>query len=60
VKHFSCVPLDVSLLALPTDNRLGWKGLPEKNTLAYYKKYVTYDRKSIVKLAPEITIKNVL
>jgi hypothetical protein len=22
--------------ALPTNNRLGWKGLPELNTLAYY------------------------
>jgi len=24
------------LLASPTNIRLGWKGFPEKNTLAYY------------------------
>jgi hypothetical protein len=24
------------LLAFPTNNRLGWKGLPGVNTLAYY------------------------
>ncbi len=27
----------VWLLALPTDNRLGWKGMPSTNTLDYYK-----------------------
>jgi hypothetical protein len=30
-------PLYGSLLALPTNNRLGWNSLPGTNTLAYYK-----------------------
>jgi hypothetical protein len=34
VKHLS----DAPLLALPTNIRLGWKGLPLTNGLAYYEK----------------------
>ncbi len=30
-------PLKGGLLALPTTNILGWRGLPAANTLAYYK-----------------------
>ncbi len=36
VKHLSGAPLKGSLLALPTSNRLSFKGLPGANTLAYY------------------------
>ncbi len=36
MKHLSDDPLYVKLLALPTNNRLVWKGLPGTNTLAYY------------------------
>jgi hypothetical protein len=32
VKHLSGAPLKGRLLALPTNNRLGWKGLPGENT----------------------------
>ncbi len=35
-------PLLVRLLAFPTNIRLGWKGLPETNSLAYYEKFVNY------------------
>jgi hypothetical protein len=38
VKHLSDAPLKGRLLALPTDIRLGWKGLPGINALAYYEK----------------------
>jgi len=30
-------PLQSRLLALPTNIRLGWKGFPRTNTIAYYK-----------------------
>ncbi len=36
VKHLSGALLWGRLLVLPTNTRLGWKGLPGKNTLAYY------------------------
>ncbi len=36
VKHLPGAPLSVRLLDLPTNNRQGWKGLSEANTLAYY------------------------
>jgi hypothetical protein len=45
LKHLSGAPLWVRLLALPTNIRLDWKGLPGTNTLAYYKKIITYVRK---------------
>jgi len=31
------VPLYAGLLALSTNIRLGWKDVPRKNTIAYYK-----------------------
>jgi hypothetical protein len=36
LKNLSGAPLEGRLLALPTNNRLGWIGLPWTNTLAYY------------------------
>jgi hypothetical protein len=36
VKQLSGTPLKGRLLASPTNTRLGWKGLPGTNTLAYY------------------------
>jgi len=36
VKHLSGAPLRGRLLALPANNRLGWKCLPGANALAYY------------------------
>jgi hypothetical protein len=37
VKKLSGAALWGRLLALPTNIRLGWKGLPGTNTLAYFK-----------------------
>ncbi len=37
VKHLSGAPLKGWLLALPTNDTVGIKGLPETNTLAYCK-----------------------
>jgi hypothetical protein len=36
------------LLASPTNVRLGWKGLPRSNTLAYYKKSINYGCKKVL------------
>ncbi len=36
MKHLSGSPLERRLLALPTNIRLRWKGLPGINILAYY------------------------
>jgi hypothetical protein len=41
-KSLSGAPLWDRLLALTTNIRLGRKGLPGTNALAYYKKVVTY------------------
>jgi hypothetical protein len=38
VKHISGAPLYDRLLALPTNIRVGWKGLPGTNPPAYYEK----------------------
>jgi hypothetical protein len=35
-------------LALPANIRLGWKGLPETNTLAYYNNPLITDVKSFI------------
>jgi hypothetical protein len=37
IKDLSGAPLQGSLLGLPTNKRLGWKGLPWTNTLAFSK-----------------------
>jgi len=39
VKRLLSAPLQGMLLALPTNIRLGWKGLPGTNTVAYYKHF---------------------
>jgi len=36
VKHLAGAPLKGKLIASPQIIRLGWKGLPRTNTLAYY------------------------
>jgi hypothetical protein len=38
VEHLKGTPLLGRLMALPTNTRLGWKGLPGTNALAYYEK----------------------
>jgi hypothetical protein len=48
VKHLSGAPFYGRLLALPTNIRLGCKGLPGTNALAYYKNLL----KSFIGLAP--------
>jgi len=50
VKNLSGAPLKGRLLALPTNIRLGWRGLPQTNTPAYYsrKKFLKY----VVRLNP--------
>jgi hypothetical protein len=36
IKNLSKAPFKARFLALATNNRLGWNGLPKTNTLAYY------------------------
>jgi hypothetical protein len=44
VEQVKDAPLDGRLLALPTNIRLGKKGLPVTNTLAYYEhSNITYE-----------------
>jgi hypothetical protein len=45
VKHFSGAPLYGRLLASPTNIRLGLKGLPRTNTLAYYENHKLWPQK---------------
>jgi hypothetical protein len=52
VKHLSGAPLYGRPLALPTNNRLGWKGLPRTNTLAYCENQSNTAVKSFVGLIP--------
>ncbi len=52
MKHLSGAPFYGRPLALPKNIRLGWKGSPRTNTLAYYVKSVNYDRKSFIAQAP--------
>jgi hypothetical protein len=40
--------------ALPVNIRLGWKGLPETNTLAYYENPLITAAKSFIVQAPEV------
>ncbi len=42
----------VQALALLVNIRLGWKGLPGTNTLAYNKNFVSYDRKKVYNIGP--------
>jgi hypothetical protein len=54
MKHLSGAPLQGRLLASLTNIRLGWKGMPGTNTLAYYKKSVNYSREKFIEQAPEV------
>jgi hypothetical protein len=54
VEHLKEAPLYVRLLALPTNIRLGWKGLPGTNTLAYYEYSYITDVKVFIILGPGI------
>jgi hypothetical protein len=51
VKHLSRATLQGRLLALPT-NRLGWRGLSRRNTLAYYENSLIKAVKSFTTLCP--------
>jgi len=51
VKHLSGVPIKGRLLALPTNNRLGRKDLPEASTLGYYENSKLTAVKSFITLA---------
>jgi hypothetical protein len=42
--------------ALLTNLRLGWRGLPGTNTLAYYKNSLIADRKSFITLASDLNV----
>ncbi len=48
VKHLSGAPLKGRLLALSTNIRLGWKGLTETNTPAYYENLLITAVKSFI------------
>jgi hypothetical protein len=51
VKQFSGAPL--WLLASPTNNRLGWKGLPGTNAVAYFEKAQLMAVKSFKSQTPD-------
>ncbi len=53
MKHLSGAQLYGRLLALPTNIRLGWKGLPGTNALAYYEKAQLTAIKCITTLATD-------
>jgi hypothetical protein len=55
VKHLSGASLGYSL-ALPANIRLGWKGLPGKNALAYYEKSQLTVVKSFITLATGVNV----
>jgi hypothetical protein len=42
VKKLSVAPLWGRILAIPTNIRLGWKGLPEKKLRAVEQKYLNH------------------
>ncbi len=52
MKHLSDAPFYGRLLALPTNIRLSWKGLPGTNTPAYYEDSKVTDVKSLITLSP--------
>ncbi len=51
MKHLSGAPLYGGLLALPTNIRLGWKGLPGANTESYFINLLFTTVKRIITLA---------
>jgi hypothetical protein len=54
VKNLLAAPLKGRFLALPTNIRLGWKGLPGTNALTYYEKLKLTAVKSFITLATVI------
>jgi hypothetical protein len=54
MKYLSGAPFSGRPLALPKNIRLGWKGLPGTNTLAYYENLLITAVKSFVRLAPGV------
>jgi len=52
--------VDVTFVAsaLPTNIRLGWKGLPGTNTLAYYENLQLTAVKSFITFAPALSTRN--
>ncbi len=54
MKHLSGATLEDRLLALPESIRLGWKGLPGTNALAYYENSYVTAVKSFITLAPDL------
>jgi hypothetical protein len=53
MRHLSVASFYGKLLALHTNIRKGWKGLPRTNTLAYYENLEIEEEKSFITLAPE-------
>ncbi len=51
VEHLKGAYLGLAL-ALPANIRLGWKGLPETNIVAYYEKSVNYGCKKFYSTGP--------
>jgi hypothetical protein len=56
-KHLSYVPFKGKAIALPTNNRLGWKGSPERNTLLV-RKFVNYGDKKFFNIRPRAIIEH--
>ncbi len=56
MKHLSDAPFYGRVLALPTNNSLGWKGLSGTNTLAYYENLEITDRKSFITLGSGVKV----
>ncbi len=58
VKYLSGAPFKGWLLVSPTNTRLGWKGLPGTNTLAYYNNPLITIVKSYIVQAPGCVFAN--
>jgi hypothetical protein len=56
VEHLKAPTLHGRLLALPTNIRLGWKGLPWTNTLAYYSNSKIRDVKVFIIFDPSLMV----
>jgi hypothetical protein len=56
VEQLKKAPLTSRFLALSTNMRLGWKGLPGPNTLAYYENPYITDVKSFITLDPGVIV----
>jgi hypothetical protein len=60
VKQISGALLKGRLLALPTNIKSGWKGLPDTNALAYYENSKITPVKSFITLVPGVNFINLL